>query len=113
MAGQVYLLEYIVLAAYPEEHDRGQQGADGADIDGAHVHPLGDDRGDEQAHSNADGPDDADGSGPWQVEQLLEGGGGGLKQIDQRGQSSETTATKNTTRMTGPPGIPRITWGGR
>lgn len=68
--------------------------ADGADIDGAHVHPLGDDRGDEQAHSNADGPDDADGSGPWQVEQLLEGGGGGLKQIDQRGQSSENHRDK-------------------
>lgn len=111
MAGQVYLLEYIVLAAYPEEHDRGQQGADGADIDGAHVHPLGDDRGDEQAHSNADGPDDADGAGLGRWNSSWRVAVGASNRLTREVRAAKTTATKNTTRMTGPPGIPRITLG--
>ena len=72
-AGQVDLLQHIVLSAYPEEHHCGQQGADGADVDGAHIHPVGHDGGDDQPDAHAEGAGDSYGRGALQVEQLLKG----------------------------------------
>ena len=39
----VDLLLNIFFATYPEEHDSGESGAEGADVDGENVHPVGDD----------------------------------------------------------------------
>ena len=101
-AGQVDLLQHIVLSAYPEEHHCGQQGADGADVDGAHIHPVGHDGGDDQPDAHAEGAGDSYGRGALQVEQLLKGGGGGLKQVDQRGQGGEEHRQEKHHQQDGP-----------
>ena len=33
----------VAFLTYPKEHDSGESGAEGADVDGENVHPVGDD----------------------------------------------------------------------
>ena len=72
-----------------EEHDGRQSRAQGADVDGNHVHPLGGPGLDQQGHDHADDADDAHGGKPLQLELLLHGGHGCLIQVDDGADARE------------------------
>ena len=80
---------HILLSEHPEQHDSGQACAQGADVDGQQVHPVGDDTLDEQGYHGADAGDDAAGRNSGKSGLFLHCGNGGFVEIHQRGHAGQ------------------------
>lgn len=81
-----------VLPRHPEEQDAGQQRAERADVDGHHVHPVGDDGLNAQRHRRADHGDDRDRRHALEAQLILQRLDRDLVEVHKRGEPREEHA---------------------
>lgn len=93
-ATEVDALEHELLAADPEEHDRREQRAQRADVNGHDVHPLRHDGLNAQRNGEADHVDHRRGRHALEAEPLLQGRDRRLIEVDDRRDTRKGHADK-------------------